>query len=226
MNLSLLAHLPTRYLLSYALLGISALCYTCFWLGGIIHAAATPKANLTQRIFWAGAMFVNPTTIVWYWYIWKRWAFWLLFTPIFGVFVSLPFVVRSQLTHADASKFTNTLFALGTQRLVILFAVLMIFPLVQRLAALFHLGKNTALSAMDRNDWVIALSFPLFGFGAGLAYTARYQRKWAIVSLAWWVAIVLAGQFITTNITQALVPAGDTRRTEFRAKMEQLRAAP
>ena len=44
----------------------------------IVYALETTA----QRTLWAGAMFVNPSTIVWYWYIWKRWAFWTLFTPI------------------------------------------------------------------------------------------------------------------------------------------------
>jgi len=209
--------LPPKYLFSYGLLGISAACYVGFWLWGMIHAAATPKASLTQRIFWAGAMLVNPIMTVWYWYIWKRWAFWLMFTPILGIFVSLPFVVRSLLSKAAATQVTNTLFALGTQQLVVVTAVLMIFPLLLRLVALLHLGKNADLSAMDRNDWVVALSFPVYGFGAGLAYTARHQRPWAIAGLVWWILIVYTGRFMAPNISKALLPAGETKREEFRA---------
>ena len=114
-------------------------------------------------------------------------------------------------------QLTNTLFALGTQRLVVVLAVLMIFPLVLRLVALLHLARNTHLSAMDRNDWVVALAFPIFGFGAGLAYTARYQRTWALVSLGWWVVLVLASRLVAANLSYALVPVGEERRIEFRA---------
>lgn len=209
--------LPPKYIISYILFGVSALCYAIFWLWGIVHAASTPKTSLLQRLFWSGSMLVNPSTTVWYWYIWKRWAFWLLFTPIFGAFVSLPFVVKSVLSKAAATELTNTLFALGTQRLVVIVAILMIFPLVLRLVALLHLTRNNDLTAMDRNDWVVALAFPIFGFGAGLAYTARYQRRWALVSLGWWVAIVLAARFMSINISDALIPAGEERREEFRA---------
>jgi len=217
--------LPLRYLVSYALLGISVTCYTGFWIWGIIHASSTPKASLAQRLYWAGAMVVNPATIIWYWYIWKRWAFWLLFSPILGAFISFPFVVRSLLTKAAATRLTNTLFALGTQQLVIIAAVLMIFPLILRLAALFHLGRNTKLSAMDRNDWVVALAFPVFGFGAGLVYTSRNQRPWALVSLVWLVAVIFAGRYMLINVTQALVPAGDERREQFR-ELHMLPPAP
>lgn len=208
--------LPPKYVISYILLSVSALCYGIFWAWGIVHAASTPKSSLQQRLFWSGSMLVNPSTTVWYWYIWKRWAFWLLFTPIFGAFVSLPFVVKSVLSKAAATELTNTLFALGTQRLVVIVAFLMIFPLVLRLFALLHLTRNNNLTAMDRNDWVVALAFPIFGFGAGLAYVAQYQRKWALVSLCWWVAIVLSARFMSINISDALVPAGEERREEFR----------
>lgn len=196
----------------------SAAAYAVFWIWAIVHAARTPKAGVDQRVYWAGAMFVNPSSAIWYWYVWKRWAFWTLFTPLLGFSVSLPFVVRSLLSKADETNLTNALFALGSSRLVVVIAALMIFPLLLRLAALLHLGRNTDLSAMNRNDWVVSLALPVFGFGAGVAYCARYRRTWAIASLIWWVAIAVSFRAVTTNVAQALIPAGEERREQFRMK--------
>lgn len=195
---------------------ISSVWYAAFWIWAIVHATLTPQASRGQKIFWAGAMFVNPSTAIWYWYIWKRWAFWVLFSPIFGFVISLPFVVRSLLSKAAATNLTNTLFALGTSRFVILLAALAIFPLVLRLAALLHLGRNTQLSAMNRNDWVVSLALPIFGFGAGIAYCASYARRWAIASLLWWMLLVIAFRFLLPNLTQALIPAGEERREQLK----------
>lgn len=163
-------------------------------------------------------MIANPATAIWYWYIWKRWAFFSLFTPMLLGFISLPLVVRSVLSKADETNLTNILFALGSARLVILIAALMVFPLLLRLAAILHLGKNTELSAMDRNDWIVSLALPVFGFGAGIAYCARYRRSWALIGLLWWVVIAAALVIVTQNITQALIPEGDELRMEFRLK--------
>lgn len=216
MTLSAILALPPKYVIAYFFLGISVCIYTALWLWGIVHAASTPKSTVSQRAFWAGSMFVNPVTAVWYWYIWKRWAFWLLFTPLLVAFGSLPFVTRSLLTNAEASQVTNTLFALGTQRQVVVFATLMVFPLILRLAALLHLGRNTELTAMDRNDWVVSLALPIFGFGAGMAYCAKYRRGWAMTSLVWWVGITISSYFLFSNITKALIPAGEERREIYR----------
>ena len=128
----------------------------------------------------------------------------------------LEFVTRSLLTNAEASQVTNTLFALGTQRQVVVFATLMVFPLILRLAALLHLGRNTELTAMDRNDWVESLASPIFGFGAGMAYCAKYRRGWAMTSLVWWVGITISSYFLFSNITKALIPAGEERREIYR----------
>ncbi len=205
------------------LFSVSVGIYVGFWLWAIIHAASTPKSSVKQRLFWAGSMFVNPSTAVWYWYIWKRWAFWILFTPIFGAFVSLPFVVRSLLTHAQATHLTDALFALGSQQVVLILATLFIFPLLLRLAALLHLGRNADLSAMDRNDWVVSLALPVFGFGAGMAYCARHRRIWALVSLVWWVALAFTIRYIAPNIWHALIPAGAVRRQEILLNLAPLR---
>lgn len=180
----------------------------------MIHAGSTPKAATTQKAIWVGAMLSNPSAAVWYWYVWKRWAFWLLFTPILGFFISFPIIVRSLLTKAEATTYTNILFALGPARLSIAVACLIIFPLILRLAALLHLGRNTDLSAMDRNDWVIAFAFPIFGFGAGFAYCAKYKKGWAFAGLLWWVAISIASSAIFGTISQELVRAGEGKRVE------------
>jgi hypothetical protein len=202
----------------YFLFGLSASAYVGFWLWAMIHAFQTPKATREQRIFWAGAIFVNPSAAVWYWYIWKRWAFWTLFSPILGLFVSMPFVVRSLLTRTVATNFTNGLYALGTSRLLITFATLLIFPVLLRLGALLHLARNKELTAMDRNDWVVSLAIPVYGFGSAVAYCAKYLRKWAIVSLLWWVVIAVSIQTITENIAEALIPAGRQLREQLLQK--------
>jgi hypothetical protein len=200
--------------IAYVLLGISALSYAYFWVWAMIHAWSTPKASLPQRALWVGAMLTNPSAAVWYWYVWKRWAFWLLFTPILGFFVSFPYIVKSALSKAEATTYTNILFALGPARLSILFACLIVFPLIIRLAALLHLGRNNDLSAMDRNDWVVSFAFPLFGFGASFAYCAQYKKGWAFAGLLWWVAIAIASNAMFGTISQELVKAGEGKRVE------------
>lgn len=195
---------------------LSVLGYLIFWVWAFLHATHTPRASAQQRSLWAIAMVINPSTIVWYWYVWKRRAFWALFTPILGAFISLPFVVRSFLSKTDETTLTNILYGLGSARLVILVSALLIFPLVLRLAALFHLGKNTDLSAMDRNDWIVSLALPVFGFGAAIAYCARFRRIWAIVGLLWMLVIGVTLKTMTVNISNALIPAGEERRGEVR----------
>ena len=214
---------PPKYILAYSILAISLLVYAIFWIWGLIHAASTPKAKTSQRLFWTASMFFNPSTIIWYWYVWKRRVFWILFTPLLGFFLSLPFVVKSLLSNAAATKLTYLLFGLGTAQLLTFLAVLMIFPLLLRLAALLHLGKNADLSAMDRNDWVVALALPVFGFGAGLAYCAKYRRNWALASLVWWVLIAIGFKSLAFNLGSVLIPAGEEKRTEFKARVPFVR---
>jgi len=202
------------------LLGISLLAYAGFWAWAIVHAVQTPRATNGQRALWGIAMVANPITAIWYWYVWKRWAFWTLFTPIIGCFLSLPFVVRSVVSKADATTLTNALFALGSSRQVILVAALLIFPVVIGLVALLHLGKNTELTAMDRNDWIVSLALPVFGFGSALAYCTKYRRGWAVAGLVWWVVIGFALKTVTFNISHALIPAGEEKRAEFLLRMK------
>lgn len=208
-----------RITFAYALLVSSIAIFGFFWIWAMLHAGSTPKAGHGQRALWVGSVLVNPLAAIWYWYIWKRWAFWILFTPFLGFFTSIPIVVRSLLTKADATAVTNFLFALGTSQVLILIACLMIFPLILRLVALLHLGRNTELSAMDRNDWVLSLALPVFGFGAGFAYCAKYKRSWALASLVWWVAIAFSGRYIWENVSHELITAGEGRREEFRARV-------
>ena len=172
-------------LLAQILFIASSLVYAGFWIWGILHAINTPKASNAQRTLWGMAMVANPATAVWYWYIWKRWAFWTLFSPILIGSLTLPLVVRAVLHRTDATAISDFLSSLGSDQLVILIAILMIFPLILRLRALTHLTKNTALGALDRNDWAVSLALPIFGFGAGIAYCAKWSRGWAMIGLLW-----------------------------------------
>lgn len=203
-------------LISYILLGLSILIFVFFWIWALIHAAKTPRAQWGQRLLWSLCIIINPSSTIWYWCIWKRWAFWALFTPLLGMFVALPFVTRSLMTKADATWLTNALFALGGNGLVILFAILLIYPLVLKLNVVLHLSKNTDVTALDRNDWVLILALPIIGFGSALTYAAKYLKPWALVSLAWLIIFSLAGKAMFYNITPALIPAGDEKRTEFK----------
>ncbi len=198
------------------LLAVSAVMYAVFWIWAILHATRTPRATTLQKVLWGVALVANPSTAVWYWYVWKRWAFWALFTPIFGAFVSLPLLVHSALSKTQTTTSANILYGLGNAPILMFLAVLMIGPLVFRLAALLHLGKNTELSAMDRNDWIVSLAMPIFGFGAAVAYCARYRRVWAIAGFVWTILFALAFQGVIYNISHALIGAGVERRAELR----------
>ncbi len=194
---------------------LSVAFYVVFWIWAVLHATRTPRADKLQRALWGIAMLANPTTAVWYWYIWKRWAFIALFTPVLVAFASFPLVIRSVLTKAEEGALTNLLFSLGSGRLVILVAVLMVFPLVLRLIAILDIGKNAKLTAMDRNDWIVAIALPIFGYGAAVAYCARTRKGWALVGLLWWVVILLALGEVVQNVLPALTQAGDILRQTF-----------
>lgn len=202
---------------AYGVFICSAAVYAYFWAWAMVHAALTPKTEPGQRLLWVGGMLVNPSAAIWYWYIWKRWAFWILFTPYLGIFVSLPVIVRSLLGKAEQTNTTQILFALGSSGALVIIACLLIFPLVLRLVALLHLGRNQEMNALDRNDWVMALALPVFGFGAGFAYCAKYKRAWAMTSLVWWVAIAVSSRYIFINVNNALLTSGEVKREEFRA---------
>lgn len=211
--------IPYKTVAAYVILAVSSLTYAVFWVWGMLHAAATPKTPLRQRAYWSLSLFINPSAAAWYWYIWKRWAFWVLITPLILASLSLPIAVRTLFTKAEETFLTNLLFALGPTWLIILLAGLLVFPLVVRLVALFHLGKNYELTAMDRNDWVISLALPIYGFGAGLAYCAKHKRGWAIACLTWWVVMAVILRFVGSNVLQALVPVGEEKREQFKARV-------
>ncbi|MFZ6015054.1 MAG: hypothetical protein ACOYUZ_01730 [Patescibacteria group bacterium] len=204
-------------LAAFILLGISILGFIFFWIWAIIHAYRTPRAPFGQKLFWALAILINPTATVWYWCVWQRWAFWTLFTPLIGMFLAMPFVVRSLMSKADATLLTNTLFALGSNALVIFFAILMIFPIILRLMAILHLTKSTETPAMEKNDWVVTLAFPSIGYGVALFYTVRHLRNWAFAGIAWVVILMAVGKVMLMNIAPILIPAGEEKREEYKA---------
>ncbi len=119
------------------------------------------------------------------------------------------------MTKADATSFTNTLFALGSNRLVILFAILMIYPIVLKLAIVLHLTKNTDVTAMDRNDWVLTMAMPVMGYGSALSYSSKFMKSWALSSLLWLIIALFAAQAMVMNIAPVIIPAGDEKREEF-----------
>jgi hypothetical protein len=45
-----------------------------------------------------------------------------------------------------------------------------------------------------------------------MAYCAKYRREWAMTSLIWWALITASSYFLFSNITSALIPAGEERR--------------
>jgi hypothetical protein len=212
---------------AYILLGISLLIFIFFWIWALVHAAKTPRAPWVQRLLWSLCLLFNPSATIWYWCIWKRWAFWALFTPLLGMFVALPFVTRSLMSKADATGTTNALFALGSNRLVLICAILLIYPIILRLSVILHLAKNTESTAMERNDWVLILALPTVGFGSAMTYAAKYMKTWALVSLAWLIAFSIAGKVMIFNITPALLPAGDEKREEYKLQQsETIRQRP
>lgn len=211
--------IPYKTVSAYIVLSVSSLAYAVFWIWGMIHAASTPKTPLRQRLYWSLSLLINPSAAAWYWFVWKRWAFWVLITPLILAFLSLPIAVRTLFTQAEETFLTNLLFALGPTWLIILLAALLFFPVVVRLVALFHLGKNFELTAIDRNDWVISLALPVIGLGAGMAYCAKYRRGWAIACLGWWVIMAIILRTVGSNVLQALAPIGEEKREQFRARI-------
>ncbi len=209
-------------LAAFILLGISILGFVFFWIWAIIHAYRTPGAPFGQKLFWSIAILINPTATVWYWCVWQRWAFWTLFTPLSGIFIALPFVVRSLMTKADATLLTNTLFALGSNALVIFFAILLIFPLILRLITILHLTKSREISAMEKNDWVVTIALPNIGYGIALFYAVRNLRSWAFAGLGWMIIIVIVGKIMLMNLAPVVIPAGEEKREEYKQNTHQL----
>lgn len=210
--------LDAKTITSYVLLSVSVTIFAIFWVWAMAHAARTPRAPWTQRLLWFLCLLCNPITTVWYWCVWKRWAFWTLFTPLLGIFLTLPFAVRSLMTKADATNLTNGLFALGSNGLVIFLAVLFIFPVVMRLAVILHLTKNPAYTAIERNDWVVSIGLPSVGYGAAFAYAIKHLMPWAFATLGWMLVVGITGRLIVINVTRVILPAGEEKRTEFLMK--------
>lgn len=163
------------------------------WGWAIIHAFTTPKVAFSRRGLWVGSIFVNPLSAMWYWYIWKRWAFWFLFLPamLFTAFlpVALEQTLRILSMRDVADRFvavmqiilTNVIDAIPLFVAVPLFS----FPFILRLAALTHLGGNNELEAVDRNDQAVTFAIPVFGYGAAMAYCLKWRRGWATAGLIW-----------------------------------------
>jgi hypothetical protein len=165
------------------------------WVMAMIHAASTPHEEWSRRALWIVAIAVNPSATIWYWYMWKRWAFWVLFAPYFLFAAFLPFTleetVRSLATRDISDKFVhitqqilaNVIDAIPLSALIPLVA----FPFVLRLAALMHLGGNTKLSASDRNDRAVTFALPIVGFGSALTYSLTWRRGWAAAGFLWFL---------------------------------------
>lgn len=78
-----------------------------------------------------------------------------------------------------------------------------------------HLTKNTDVTAMDRNDWVLTMAMPVMGFGSALSYTSKFMKSWALSSLLWLMITLFTSQAMIMNIAPAIIPAGDEKREEF-----------
>ena len=207
--------LEPTFLASYIVLGISIVAFAIFWIWAIIHAARTPRATWSQRLLWSLCILLNPSSTIWYWCIWKRWAFWSLFTPMLGFFVAFPFVIRSLMSKADATALTNGLFLLGSNGFVIFIAILLIYPVILRLIVTLDLTVNQSMNAMERNDWVLSLGMPVIGFGTAFVYAVRNLKTWAFLSLAWILTFTTTLKIIAFNLVPLLIPTGEQRREQF-----------
>jgi hypothetical protein len=174
-----------------------SILFTVLWGWGIVHTLLTPKEDWTRRALWMAALVINPPAAIWYWYIWKRWAFWALFAPalVFMLFLPLTLdaVIHTLEVRSLADRFVEigTLFSqnvLDAIPLVVLKPIV-VFPVILRLAALRHLGRNTTLNAADRNDYAIAFALPVVGLGGALAYCLKWQRLWAALGLGWLLVV-------------------------------------
>jgi hypothetical protein len=183
--------------LTLILLALYSLILGTLWIWAMVHAAVTPREDLTRRALWTAAIAANPSATVWYWYVWKRWAFWMLFAPYFLFAAFLPFTLEATIRSLASRDLADRFVHISQELLVqVLDAIplpalipLIAFPFVFRLAALAHLGGNTTLSASDRNDHAVTFALPIVGFGSAMTYSLRWRRGWAAAGLAW---VVLA----------------------------------
>ncbi|MFA5129594.1 MAG: hypothetical protein WC477_01595 [Patescibacteria group bacterium] len=163
------------------------------WVWAILHAFSTPKIPLSRRGLWTIALVFNPSATMWYWYVWRRWAFWTLFIPaiLFAAFLPLTLerVIQVLSIRDVADRFVAFITPITThfvQAIPILVAIpLFAFPYILRFAALAHLGGNDKLDAADRNDQAVTFALPIFGYGGALAYCLKWRRGWALAGLVW-----------------------------------------
>jgi hypothetical protein len=182
----------------FVALAVYASLLAFLWGWAIIHAITTPKVDFSRRGLWVGALAVNPLATMWYWYIWKRWAFWALFFPAVAFTAFLPFALEQTLRVLSmrdvADRFVAVMGVILTHvidPLPIAFVIpLFTFPFIFRLAALTHLGGNKELESADRNDQAVSFALPFFGFGASMTYCLKWRRGWAITGLVWFVFAV------------------------------------
>lgn len=168
------------------------------WAWALIHAYTTPKVDFSRRGLWVASLAINPLATMWYWYIWKRWAFWFLFIPAVGFSAFLPFALEQTLRILSmrdvADRFVAVMQVILTHVIdaipLIITVPLFTFPFILRLAALAHLGGNNELEASDRNDQAVSLALPIFGYGTAVAYCLKWRRGWAIAGLVWFVLAV------------------------------------
>lgn len=176
---------------------IYSVLFCVLWGWSIIHALLTPKQDMSRRALWMAALIINPPAAMWYWYIWKRWGFWALFAPalVFVLFLPLTLdaVIKTLEVRSIADRFVEigTLFSQNVVDAIPLYALIpiVVFPIILRLGALVHLGRNTTLNAADRNDYAIAFALPFAGLGGAIAYCLKWQRLWAAVGLAWFLTV-------------------------------------
>jgi len=122
------------------------------------------------------------------------------------------------MTSAEATNVNDYLFAFGSNTLVIFFAILLIFPIVLRLIVTLNLTVNGEVTALDRNDWVLSIAFPIIGYGAALVYAIKHLKAWAFASIAWVIVIAAVGQAMVANVSPLLIPAGQEKREEFKLR--------
>lgn len=169
--------------------------FSVLWGWSAIHALLTPREDWSRRGLWTAAILINPVTAIWYWYVWKRWAFWTLFAPALVFIAFLPYTLETLVRAFAVRDIADRFVALSTLLLqnvidampLALFVPLFAFPFLLRFAALTHLGGNSDLKAADRNDYAIAFALPLVGFGGALAYCFKWRRAWAALGLAWFL---------------------------------------
>lgn len=175
------------------------------WVWAISHAYGTPKEDVSRRGLWVLALLVNPFATMWYWYIWRRWAFWALFAPTLAFLLSIRPTLESIIYAFAVRDLADRFVLLGTLFLERILDViplpillpLVVFPFLHRLAALAHLGGNSELKAPDRNDMAISFALPLVGFGAAMAYCFKWRRGWALAGLVWFVLFAgVIGAFV------------------------------